>query len=713
MKKSNYIVILAFLIPIFLITGVEKNFILEKDFTYQEKTYPKTSLNDNYYYPLNELDKYYAKERGTHSNFSTLLINDGIFDNLTETNSNNETYEILGVDYFDATYTDWTEYGLGGEPYIWSENSDDYIVEYSKNSLEGWFYFENTTATGSGLSTNIVFWCYAEDSNDYFEVYIDYTGSGAGALLGSITPTTSSYHYESLSLGSRTATELDNTRIYVDKKSTGASNDIWIKYACLNVSNEPLDKYELDLEIEIDDWFATQSADNVELCIYTGTLGNENISVQILGDVPRIYYTYFTNLTSNSWNNVSIKDHDTQVGNEILRIYTPYELSDSIQNSWLIDVILIHTWDDDVADTDPPTWDTLTESADPLELGSTETININVYDASTISNVYLEFDGSNHSMSFISGDTYSYSTWTPTSVGLKNYSIWLIDEYNNINWTGIFNITVIDTTNPIISDVVESADPLTLGNNETITCNVSDFSALLFVYLEFDSSNHSMTNIYGITYSYWNWKPISIGLKNYTIWVKDDENNVGYYSSNITVILITDTDPPTWDNLTEITDPIELGLNITILINVYDESNITSVLIKIKNVNYTMTNIYNDTYSYSNWIPTKTGKKRYTIYMTDEYNNVDSVSGSIKVVNTPNLIMSIFLLSSLSIGMIYFYIKLRVFLIILTVFLFSVVFGITSLGIYLFPFTPYLQVFFIVFQSTILLKTSLETYEKR
>jgi hypothetical protein len=153
-------------------------------------------------------------------------------------------------------------------------------------------------------------------------------------------------------------------------------------------------------------------------------------------------------------------------------------------------------------DTDPPTWDNLVESADPLELGQTETIDINVYDASTISFVYLEFDSVNHTMSYISGDNWRYSTWAPTSVGIKTYQIHMIDQYNNINQTDDQTLTVEDTTDPIISNIGESADPLELGSTETITVDITDESSMEFVYLEFEGSNHSMSFVSGVQWEY-------------------------------------------------------------------------------------------------------------------------------------------------------------------------------------------------------------------
>lgn len=58
--------------------------------------------------------------------------------------------------------------------------------------------------------------------------------------------------------------------------------------------------------------------------------------------------------------------------------------------------------------------------------------------------------------------------------------------------------------------------------------------------------------------------------------------------------------------------------------------------------------------------------------------------------------------------MVYFYNKHKVFLPIITIFLFSLIIGITSLSIENFPFTPYFQTFFIVFQMIFLLLTTIQ-----
>ena len=72
--------------------------------------------------------------------------------------------------------------------------------------------------------------------------------------------------------------------------------------------------------------------------------------------------------------------------------------------------------------------------------------------------------------------------------------------------------------------------------------------------------------------------------------------------------------------------------------------------------------------------------------------------------------INIFILIFFIALMLIFYYKFRIYLIILTIFLFSIVIGIQSISVNETPFTPYLQIFFILFQSIIFIKFTLEAY---
>ena len=283
-----------------------------------------------------------------------------------------------------------------------------------------------------------------------------------------------------------------------------------------------------------------------------------------------------------------------------------------------------------VVDSSGPSLGNLFENADPLELGQTVTIQINATDLSGISHVLIELEGVNYTMAFIGVNTWEYNSWSPSSTGLKQYSIFANDTEGN--WITLDDsITVQDTIIPIFSNLVESADPLELGETETIQINATDLSGISMVIIEIGGTNYTLTNIGGVTWQYNSWIPISIGTKSYTLYVRDSSNNWNYVINNITVI---DTNYPVLTNLIESADPLELGQIETIQVDATDLSGISHVLIEINGVNYTMGYLSGTKWEYNSWAPANLGLKTYTIYANDTINNWISLEGNITVTDT-------------------------------------------------------------------------------
>ncbi len=127
-------------------------------------------------------------------------------------------------------------------------------------------------------------------------------------------------------------------------------------------------------------------------------------------------------------------------------------------------------------DTVPPSFLSLTESADPLEFGSSVTVSIDAIDSQNpIDTVLIEVYGTNRTMTAVSGDTYQYA-WSPTAVGVVAYTIYANDTWNNINQTS-GSITVQDTTAPVVT-LVSPDDQLFYTDSVTFTYNVNDLSAI-------------------------------------------------------------------------------------------------------------------------------------------------------------------------------------------------------------------------------------------
>jgi hypothetical protein len=285
----------------------------------------------------------------------------------------------------------------------------------------------------------------------------------------------------------------------------------------------------------------------------------------------------------------------------------------------------------------PPTYSNLIESSDPLELGDTEVITINVSDPSGINQVKIEFQDSdhvirNHTMTNIAGNAWQYDSWTPHNVDNYIYTIWMQDNYDNWNSTS-GTIEVIDTTPPTFSDLIESADPLQLGQNETITIKVYDSlgSGVNQVLLEYESLNHTMGFIGGNTWSWSKWKPTSPITYSYTIYMQDIENNWNITSGTIDVISTT---APVIENLTKSTVSLELGDNITIFVDVFDNESVSTVFIELESVNYTMNApLVGNTYNYT-WTRSWTGMVIYKIYANDTFDSWNSLTDSFDIVDT-------------------------------------------------------------------------------
>ncbi|MFX0167640.1 MAG: DUF2341 domain-containing protein [Promethearchaeota archaeon] len=200
-----------------------------------------------------------------------------------------------------------------------------------------------------------------------------------------------------------------------------------------------------------------------------------------------------------------------------------------------------------IIDIIPPFYSDLIESSDPLELGVAEVIKINVSDPSGILQVKIQFEGLNNSMVNIGGNTWQYDNWIPNFIGNYTYMIYMQDNLNNLNST-IGTIEVIDTTPPIYSNLIESSDPLELGQTEVIQININDLAGIFQVKIEYEGLNHSMTNIGGNTWQYNSWIPNNWIVYQYKIHMGDNNGNWNTITNTITVHDTLSPSPPILTN---------------------------------------------------------------------------------------------------------------------------------------------------------------------
>jgi len=281
-----------------------------------------------------------SADKGTETNFTnaTGTSLDGNYMNLEETNAGTSGgSEWLDCDAFDSTWTLWTE--VGSSPYL---SAQDYPTNYiHRNSYpyqnEGWFYFPSTTLTGT-LSVNISIYCNNDDGafNDRADVYVDYTGTGSGSLVGSVAQHTS-WQYDTIDLSSHTVGEVNNLRVYFTWVGVSAPDDVRIDHICIGVSSSGSINYQIDFEYQ---WTtAAHSSDDEEVCIYVGAYtGSETLNVNYWSGS----WTPLGTITSTGWNNFTATGLAS--ADYTIQLVGASESSDDYQDDWDIDLITLHTW---------------------------------------------------------------------------------------------------------------------------------------------------------------------------------------------------------------------------------------------------------------------------------------------------------------------------------------------------------------------------------
>jgi len=120
------------------------------------------------------------------------------------------------------------------------------------------------------------------------------------------------------------------------------SNTVYSKQSVIYVLRIP-QNYTLDLETQ---WAnVTYGLPKAELCIYGGTMGSESLLVNVWTGLG--WNTLLTGLSSG-WNNVSVVSY-VQPSPFTIRFRDALETNDTVQDSWNIDVALLHVWSEEYA----------------------------------------------------------------------------------------------------------------------------------------------------------------------------------------------------------------------------------------------------------------------------------------------------------------------------------------------------------------------------
>lgn len=289
-----------------------------------------------------------SADKGKHSNFTAQQYGpDSIYDTLQETNTasgetnitlvNEESFEN---DWPPSLPSDWTESGR------WNKESNRaYDGTYSAD-FDGLGIGRSGDLTTCNLNCSdadaiyVEFWYRDEgcEANEFLLQYYNGTNWNTVTDLGLTTLEYQWLHYQEKITDSQyfkstfkvrwSAVDIEGgEHVYVDF--------VTVKKEVSNIN------YELDLEVQ---WTnVAYDLPNAELCIFGGTMGSEDLQVDVWNGSA--WHNLFTDLSSG-WNNVSVSSYlDSPIFT--IRIKGGTETSDSTQDSWNIDVALLHVWSDE------------------------------------------------------------------------------------------------------------------------------------------------------------------------------------------------------------------------------------------------------------------------------------------------------------------------------------------------------------------------------
>jgi len=189
--------------------------------------------------------------------------------------------------------------------------------------------------------------------------------------------------------------------------------------------------YELDLEVQ---WTNVDYDETNEyLCIYGGTMGSENVTVDFWNGTA--WNNVFANLSSG-WNNISVSSY-LESSTFTIRFKGTTETNDTTQDMWDVDVTLLHGWTEagsgdfnyvlGMVEKDNSTWKVRLTAYDNSSIGRLDNCSIYIY------------DGSNSTQIVILNGTYQNQTgpWYDLNASDTEY-IWMHVETSSAGTSYIY-----------------------------------------------------------------------------------------------------------------------------------------------------------------------------------------------------------------------------------------------------------------------------------
>lgn len=234
--------------------------------------------------------------------------------------------------------------------------------------------------------------------------------------------------------------------------------------------------------------------------------------------------------------------------------------------------------------------------------------------------------------------------WNQTYDVIGTYTFKILANDTSGNWAEVTDsFVILDSTPPVIDNIMDQPDPQEIFNSVNISCNVTDNYQLSKVIVEIHDpdgdpiGNFSMIHDAIIGNFYWNQTYNNLGTYSFTIWTNDTSGNLASYQETFQ---IKTTFPPVIQNVAVKSDPPIVGGEVAILASITDED--TSPLDLTVRINITsmggvplgnFSMIYNSTeykFKYSSDFDT-TGTYSFEIWANDPDDNWASENGTFEI----------------------------------------------------------------------------------
>jgi len=243
------------------------------------------------------------------------------------------------VDGFTNYINEWV-CTAGGSPWLDADGDGKTISETKGGDAIGWFTFTDTTATGfSTYSISLHVYATSGDGDDDVIVYIDTTGDNSPEFNTIITNPTNGWFDTGPISGLTTVEQFNAARVWFEYLKDPPGNTITLDAAYLRITSpsDP-DCYNIDFEYQ---WSAANyDMANAEVCIYVDShTGAEDLLVKYWTGSA---WSTLDIITGTGWFNFTATGLTSTY---TIQLIGAKESSDTIQDIWDIDVIMLRTWD--------------------------------------------------------------------------------------------------------------------------------------------------------------------------------------------------------------------------------------------------------------------------------------------------------------------------------------------------------------------------------